>query len=944
MVPLKEAVLLPRMIDDAKSNSMRDLLRKRKEDVIAELAGVGRRVFLETTKDLILTGGAGVNELTPLFLELGIIDENSYAGALKLALMLNDDKIFAKAVEDAKEKGAGIFEIRDILWKEGFEHKMDIAYSIFAGGSLPSYDFIYKAKERYLGSEDVEGIRSAVALLLTIEKTTKILRNEYRKREYVKFYLEELKAEAEKQLEKVPMDEQGRVHGDNFAIAVYRAYFEDVYLMKQKESAYYYLRLIEKYRVRNPFITSIIQHALMDGDKRAREKALRLVRDFNLNINVESVLQSENLNERVLALQIMLKREWSEVFREMLFSEYYKERKIALEAFLKYSPKISDEEEKRIKKLARIEIGKCGVRARELAKKTAEMEMEIKTKKPEKQKLKFEIHYYTDKAKKAKETAKQVYVRTMEKVEQSLEKSRILAKIAMENSAKIMKALNVHVRGAYRNAVKYSKNIFASLNLASFNLRLGWTEKRDLLMAHVKKMKILVIAEEIKTKTNYIPIGVNWKKFLEYLLLSATVTFATQSSFHRIVREMGAPKVKLASVIQEKKEEEKREKLVSQLALKVIEGEMILSDALLLLETQHDKKELAEKLKKTEPQHQKPRPRVEMDEKTREIYVDAMGAIAITKGMDSFEYARGLLFEKYYSQNIGANKWVNILIFGDNTAWTFPTADLGKPLSEMATVNVGDILLNHVGSGYVISDHDGYLVMYHGANNGLRILKFATMEEIKKEFGRVLGREEANEFAKQKICEQLKLNPAEYNVIMKPIAFPTDYDCDRHWDNDLDCFIGNAHDFGKLRENGKRKHKGTDIYAPFKAPIYAPVDGVVVAAGWGGDKAGLRVWIQGVDGYYYMMAHLDSISVSPSQFILAGTVVGTNGESGNAKGLAPYAAHNHQEVHKGGRSNPINPDYRLYDAWFVGLEKKSEIERAVEERYLKATGLNKPYE
>ncbi|MGB9718990.1 MAG: M23 family metallopeptidase [Candidatus Anstonellales archaeon] len=860
MAPLREAMLLPGMIENAKSPTTRKLLEKRRGDVRAELLAMDRAILLENARDLILGGETKVSELAPVFVEMGIVNQNSYVGVLKLALMLGDDNILKSAVEHALENGANIFEIRDVVCEEGFAQKMDVAYSVFSPSALSSYEFIFRTREKHFGREDVDGIKEAVAFLLAKEKTTKILRNEYRKKGYVKEYSQKLLAMAESGLEKIPKNEEGEICEDDFALAVYRAYFEDVCLFKNKEVIYYYLRLIENYRVRSPFLTEVIKHALENGEKRAKEKALMLIRDFKLDVDVEN-LRSENLNERVLALQIMLSRGWSEIFRGMLFSDFYKERKLALEAFLKYKPKINEEEEKRIRKLARTETRKCGVLAKKLLKQTPEM-------RAEEPKTKFSIKQYVLKT---KEKTEQAFVHAMERAE------KFYAGIK-ENSAKVFEKACLYARDAYRMSIEVLK-----------------TEKRARM--------------------------VNWGKILEYYLLLATITFATTftPSPSRTVDGIAALKAKIAYAVEEKKKE--REEMISQLAQKVVTGQIPLSDALKQTRTPE---ELTRKLKKAESPKAMPKPKIEMDGLTRSMYEEAMGVIGVTKGLDSFEYQRGMLVDQYYSQNVGANKWINILIFGDNTAWAFPTANLGSSLSERGSVNVGDILLNHIGSAYVLSDdyNGGYLIAYHDSKNGLRIVQY-TFQEIKSEFDRVLTREEANEFAKQKICEQLNLDPNNYNVVLKPLVFPVDYNCNRRWDDSLNCWVGNAHDYGAPREAGRRRHEGTDLYAPFGAPIYSPVDGVVIEAGWGGRKAGKRVWIAGVDGYYYMMAHLDSITVKVGQFVSAGTVVGKNGDTGNAKGLAGIgAAHDHQEVHKGGRNNPINPDHRLYDSWSIGLEKK----------------------
>ncbi|MEM4195229.1 MAG: M23 family metallopeptidase [Candidatus Anstonellales archaeon] len=930
MAPLKEAVLLPHVRQNAKSTIMRRMIDRRIEEVRRELAAMHREALFEEARKLLLREEVGFSELVPIFIHLGILNQNGYVGAIELALLLKDDDILKSAVEYAKENGANVFEIRKILWEEGAEQKADFIYPLLSSTSLQSYEKFYSAAWKYLGG-DVERIKSAVALLHTREKTIKALRNEYRKKESVKEYATKLKKWAD--------DELSRVSVENFSVAVYRAYFDDVHLQKQDKMAWHYLKLISDVGIFDGFTCAIVNDALRSGERRVREKALRIIRDFKLNVNVESALRSENMNERVLALRIMLEKGWNEIFREMLFSEFYKEREIALRAFLKYSPKISEKERERIQKLARVEIGKCEKLAKEILKKTAEMGCEKQTLKLFAEKVRENLGKVFDASRAYVSRFKSRLVEKRKRMETAKQALKVFSEKAKESSARVFDALKVYSHEAYRKMVEFSKNVFAYLDYVAFRLRLEWIEKRAKMIMHAKRINKMiwgsvfsltasfpVFANDIKSKVNALALSLDLRTALGYFFILATMAFATSLN-HQTKNRWIRPKERVVQALDEEKK--KRKERVHELVQKILNGDITLSDALMMIKNPTERQELTNQLKKTEPPKKKPKPIIEMDEKTRKMYEKALGVIAITKGMESFEFNRAMLVDQYYSQNVGANKWINILIFGDNTAWTFPTADLGNSLDERESVNVGDILLNHVGSGYVLSDDldSCYLVAYHDAKNGLRIMKF-TFEQIKSEFDRVLTTEEANEFAKQKICEELNLDPNQYNVVVKQLVFPTDYNCDRHWDDSLNCLIGNAHDYGAPREGGTRTHEGTDLYAPFGAPIYSPVDGVVVEAGWGGSKAGLRVWIKGVDGYYYMMAHLDRITVNVDQLVTAGTEIGNNGDTGNAKGLAAVgAAHTHQEVHKEGRNNPrddnpIDPDQRLYDLWFVGLEQK----------------------
>ena len=64
---------------------------------------------------------------------------------------------------------------------------------------------------------------------------------------------------------------------------------------------------------------------------------------------------------------------------------------------------------------------------------------------------------------------------------------------------------------------------------------------------------------------------------------------------------------------------------------------------------------------------------------------------------------------------------------------------------------------------------------------------------------------------------------------------------------------------------------------------------------------GKAFYLDGDDGNFYYGAHLDSYGHSGR--VEAGTVVGFNGDTGNARGTP----HLHFEIHPGGQGNPTNP-------------------------------------
>lgn len=101
--------------------------------------------------------------------------------------------------------------------------------------------------------------------------------------------------------------------------------------------------------------------------------------------------------------------------------------------------------------------------------------------------------------------------------------------------------------------------------------------------------------------------------------------------------------------------------------------------------------------------------------------------------------------------------------------------------------------------------------------------------------------------------------------------------------------------------SGGRSHRGTDILAPYGTPVRAIVSGT-----WSiqrpGPSAGLWAILRGSDGNQYWYMHLQSHTVANGARVSAGQQVGTNGDTGNARGTP----HVHFELHPGGGS-AVNP-------------------------------------
>lgn len=106
-----------------------------------------------------------------------------------------------------------------------------------------------------------------------------------------------------------------------------------------------------------------------------------------------------------------------------------------------------------------------------------------------------------------------------------------------------------------------------------------------------------------------------------------------------------------------------------------------------------------------------------------------------------------------------------------------------------------------------------------------------------------------------------------------------------------------SNDYGQPRSGG-RSHQGIDILNPRGTPIVAPVGGNVKHHN--SSLGGLSFFLSGDDGNTYFGTHLQSFAASGR--VSAGTVVGYNGDSGNARGTP----HLHFEIHPGG-GGAVNP-------------------------------------
>jgi murein DD-endopeptidase MepM/ murein hydrolase activator NlpD len=110
--------------------------------------------------------------------------------------------------------------------------------------------------------------------------------------------------------------------------------------------------------------------------------------------------------------------------------------------------------------------------------------------------------------------------------------------------------------------------------------------------------------------------------------------------------------------------------------------------------------------------------------------------------------------------------------------------------------------------------------------------------------------------------------------------------------------VGFGDTWGAPRSGGRR-HQGVDMIGARGLPLVAVVDGFVQQKT--NSLGGNAVWLSGADGNKYYYAHLDSWGAAGS--VTAGTVIGTLGDTGNARFSIP---HLHFEIHPGGGA-AVNP-------------------------------------
>ena len=98
------------------------------------------------------------------------------------------------------------------------------------------------------------------------------------------------------------------------------------------------------------------------------------------------------------------------------------------------------------------------------------------------------------------------------------------------------------------------------------------------------------------------------------------------------------------------------------------------------------------------------------------------------------------------------------------------------------------------------------------------------------------------------------------------------------------------------RNKQKRFHRGIDIRAKMRTPIYATANGTVSTTEFSDEGYGTKLVIDHADGYQTTFAHMDDIVVKEGEMVKKGELIGYTGNSGQSLG-----PHLHYEIQKDGK-------------------------------------------
>lgn len=132
-------------------------------------------------------------------------------------------------------------------------------------------------------------------------------------------------------------------------------------------------------------------------------------------------------------------------------------------------------------------------------------------------------------------------------------------------------------------------------------------------------------------------------------------------------------------------------------------------------------------------------------------------------------------------------------------------------------------------------------------------------------------------------------------------------------------------------DGSPRSHDGWDIACAVGSPVYAVLDGEVVAADRTSTEGYGKIVILKVEfsgkTYFVLYAHLSSIKVQVGDRVAEGDVLGRSGQSGNARSQRWSEAHLHFEVRAGVHGPVLDPGLLLGNG-AIGDVLQAEIREA----------------
>jgi len=115
-------------------------------------------------------------------------------------------------------------------------------------------------------------------------------------------------------------------------------------------------------------------------------------------------------------------------------------------------------------------------------------------------------------------------------------------------------------------------------------------------------------------------------------------------------------------------------------------------------------------------------------------------------------------------------------------------------------------------------------------------------------------------------------------LLPQQMIIPVDGATVKDWDD---------HSFWAYPWGSSITHKGIDIFKERGTPVVSSTHGIVVYTHEGG-KGGKSVMVLGPKWRFHYYAHLDKIEATTLQPLKRGAILGTVGDTGNAKGKPPH--------------------------------------------------------